>query len=142
MTPAELLAYMQGHTLAVECSNAEGRPPQAAVVGIVTTDSFEVFFDTVDSTRKWHNLRRDPRIALVMYDDYRTVQYEGTASEPTGHALRALKEQYFAMFPEGRAREQWPGIAYFLVRPNWIRYSDYSAPEPVILEFGADDLEG
>ena len=28
----------------------------------------------------------------------------------------------------------WPGIAYFVVRPRWIRYSDYDQKPPIIEE--------
>jgi hypothetical protein len=28
----------------------------------------------------------------------------------------------------------WPDIAYFVVRPRWIRYSDYYQTPPVIEE--------
>ena len=29
----------------------------------------------------------------------------------------------------------WPGIVYFVVRPTWIRYSDYDQSPPLIHEF-------
>jgi hypothetical protein len=62
--------------------------PQAAVVGIVVSDHFEVFFDTVESSRKAANLRRNPKVALVVgglsVGDERTVHYEGVADEPSG----------------------------------------------------------
>jgi hypothetical protein len=28
----------------------------------------------------------------------------------------------------------WPGITHFLVRPTWIRYSDYNPSPPLIEE--------
>jgi hypothetical protein len=55
MTPAELLRYMRGHSLAVQTSVSPSLAPQAAVVGIVVTEDFEVLFDTLDITRKMHN---------------------------------------------------------------------------------------
>jgi hypothetical protein len=79
-------------------------------------------------------LRRDPRIALVMWDGACTVQYEGVADEPVGDELAALKRVYFARFPDGRERERSPDIAYFRVRPTWVRYSDFAGPEPTIEE--------
>jgi hypothetical protein len=33
----------------------------------------------------------------------------------------ALQEIYFTVWPEGRAHLNWPDIAYFVVRPRWIR---------------------
>jgi general stress protein 26 len=65
---------------------SQGDAPQAAVVGFIVTDDFEIFFDTVDTSRKVPNLRRNPRVAFVvggtMSGDERTVQYEGVADEP------------------------------------------------------------
>lgn len=111
------------------------RVPQAAVVGFVVTDGFELFFDTVDSTRKAHNLRQNPAVAVVIGGDEITVQYEGVADEPEGAELDALKALYFARFPDGRDRQQWPGILYFRVKPRWLRFSNYGTNPPGIVEF-------
>ncbi len=70
----------------------------------------------------------------------RTVQLEGAADEPTGAELEALLELYFARFPDGRERQQWPGISYWRVSPTWLRYSDFSIDPPEIIEFVASDF--
>jgi general stress protein 26 len=144
MTTAELLSFMREHPLAVQASVSAGSGPQAAVVGIVVTDDFEVFFDTVEASRKVENLRRDPSIAFVIggtkVGDERTVQYEGTADEPTGDELQRLKELYLDSFPDGREREGWPGITYIRARPSWIRYTDFSQDPPESVELDAADL--
>src|SRR5437773_8929024 len=66
MNPAELLDFMRHHSLAVQASVSAAAAPQGAVVGFVVTDRFELFFDTVDTTRKVQNLRRNPKIAFVI----------------------------------------------------------------------------
>ena len=53
------------------------------------------------------------------------MQYEGVAEELEGEELAKYKKTYFATFPDGPARESWPGITYFVVRPKWVRYCDY-----------------
>jgi hypothetical protein len=135
---------MRGHSLAVQASVSPAVAPQAAVVGIVVTDDFEVFFDTLDVTRKMHNLRRNPKIAFVIggltNGDERTVQYEGVADEPAGVELERLKEFYFVRFPDGRERQSWRGLVYVRARPTWIRYSDFNRTPPEIVEFGLDDF--
>ncbi len=131
----DLVAFLREHELAIQASIDAARGPQAAVVGFAVTDGAELVFDTLSSTRKCHNLRQDPRIALVIgWDDERTVQYEGIADEPTGAELSRLKQLYFARFPEGRIREHWPGITYFRVRPRWVRFSDFSGAAPKLEE--------
>jgi general stress protein 26 len=132
VTPAELKPFLVDfigrHPLAVQASVADSGTPQAAVVGVVVKSDLTLFFDTLSSSRKAHNLRRDPRMALVIgwdLEEAQTVQYEGLADEPTGDELAQLQEIYFARFPDGRARAAMPEIAYFRVRPQWVRYSDF-----------------
>lgn len=126
MTRDELLSFLRRHRYAVEASTAAGGAPQAAVVGIAVSDQLEIIFDTHGASRKGKNLRRDPRIALVVgWDDEQTVQLEGTTDEPTGAELARLKAVYFARFPDGLEREHWPDITYFRVRLTWARYSDF-----------------
>jgi hypothetical protein len=131
----ELLAVMRASRFWVEATVATTGAPQAAVVGAVVSDRLELFFDTLQSTRKCHNLRQDARVAFVMWEGARTVQVEGHADEPAGGDLARLKEAYFALFPDGRERESWPGIAYFRVTPAWIRHSDFSGDAPVVSEW-------
>ncbi len=66
LTPAELLDFMRHHSLAVQASVSGTAAPQAAVVGFVVTDRFELFFDALETTRKVWNLRRIPKIAFVI----------------------------------------------------------------------------
>ena len=144
MTSRELLAFMRTHRVAVQASVTPAAAPQAAVVGIAITDHFEVVFDTLGSSRKAHNLRANPSIALVMGGlmpgDERTIQYEGVADEPGGVERERLTEAYYGVYPDGRDRLSWPGLTYFRVRPRWIRYSDFGQAPPLIAEFTAGQL--
>lgn len=140
----ELLEFLRSHRLAVQASVATDALPQAAVVGIGISDSFEIVFDTLDTTRKARNLRRNPHIALViggmLPGDERTVQYEGVADEPSGAELDRVKQIYYSAYPDGPARANWPGLIYVRITPKWIRYSNYNQNPPEILEFRAQDL--
>ena len=139
-----LLEFLRQHRLAVEASVSADGGAQAAVVGVAFTDSFEVVFDTVESTRKAKNLRRNVKLAFVigglLPGAERTVQYEGVADEPTGEELERLKQVYYAVYPDGPSRLSWPGLIYVRVRPTWIRYSDYTVDPPHIVEFSANQL--
>jgi hypothetical protein len=98
------------------------------VVGVAVTDQLELVFDTLGSSRKAANLRRDPRLsAVVGWDQEQTVQFEGVADEPGGRELEIVQNCYFAHFSDGPTRLSWPGITYFRVRPTWIRFSDFRA---------------
>jgi pyridoxine/pyridoxamine 5'-phosphate oxidase len=100
--------------------------PQSALVGIAVSPQLEIVFDTVTTSRKYPNLKADQRISMVTgWEGEQTVQYEGIAVQPMGRDLIQAKQTYFARWPDGVEREKWPAIAYFLVRPTWIRYSDF-----------------
>lgn len=120
--------------------------PQAAVVGFAVSDQFEIVFDTLTTTRKAQNLRKNPLIALVIggltAGDEQTVQYEGPADEPVGAELERLKQIYYSAYPDGPSRASWPGLIYIRAKPEWIRYSDYNQNPPEIVEFRAEDLSG
>lgn len=144
MTTKELLEFMRTQRLGVQTSVGAGAVPQAALVGVAVTDSLELVFDTLATTRKLVNLRRNPRLAFVIGGwgdgDERTVQYEGTADEPQGDDLARIKDAYFAAWPDGRLRQSWPGLLYVRVRPLWIRYSDFNQRPPMIAEFDQRQL--
>jgi len=145
MIRSELLAFMRAHRMVVQASVSGMGAPQAAVVGVVVTDKFEVFFDTLDSTRKIQNLRRNSRIALVIGGlaggEETTVQYEGIADEPRGTELEALTDLYFEQFPDGRERQRWSGLVYVRARPTWLRYCDFNQVPPIVVELTAAQLE-
>ena len=110
--------------------------PQSSLVGIAVTDTLEIIFDTVKSSRKYGNLIAKPACSFVVgRDGEQTVQYEGEAKELTGSELDRCQKIYFAAWPECRSHLSWPGIVYFVVRPRWIRYSDYDQTPPLIEEF-------
>ena len=136
MTKAELREFMDARDLGVLGTISPEGVPQSALVGIAVTEELEIIFDTVNSSRKYRNLMVNPAASFVVgWVGEITVQYEGLASEPAGAELARYKEIYFAKWPDGPARQQWPGIAYFVVRPKWARYSDFNQAPAIIEEF-------
>lgn len=146
MDALRLLEFLRRHRVAVEASVSAHGGAQAAVVGIAFTDRFEIVFDTLASSRKAQNLRRNPKVALVvgglLPGEERTVQYEGIADEPSGADLERLKQTYYTVYPDGPSRLSWPGLIYVRVRPTWIRYSDFTLDPPQIVELTAEQLGG
>ena len=146
ITRAALLEFLRSRRYAVQSSLHASGAPQSAVVGIAVSDGFEIVFDTLATSRKGRNLRRRPEIAFVVGSlegkDERTVQYEGRADEPTGAERARLTELYFKVFPDGRERQQWPGLTYIRATPTWLRYSDYNVDPPEIVELDGEALRG
>ena len=144
MDSATLLKFLRQYRVAVQASVSPAAGPQSAVVGIAVSDRFEIVFDTLETTRKAQNLRRNSKVAFVIggldAGDERTVQFEGEADEPTGTELERLKAVYYSAYPDGPGRVNWPGLIYVRVRPTWIRYSDYNVNPPQIIEFRGEEL--
>ncbi|HKF52220.1 MAG TPA: pyridoxamine 5'-phosphate oxidase family protein [Candidatus Acidoferrales bacterium] len=147
---SELLEFMRANPLATVATVSHEGAPAAALVGVAVSDQLELVFDTVDTSRKFRNVQRSPRVAVVFgaagaYEsgnhDERTVQYEGIADVPSGEELKRIQEEiYLKQFPDGRDRLKWAHITYVRVRPVWMRYSNYNVGPPEIAELGGAEL--
>ena len=136
MTEAHLHRFLAQCKLGVLGTLGEANVPQSALVGIAVTEDLEIVFDTVKSSRKYPNLIARPECSFVIgWTREQTVQYEGRADELSGGELQRCQQVYFKAWPECRVHLSWPGIAYFVVRPRWIRYSDFDQNPPRIQEF-------
>lgn len=133
---AELIRFLQRQRYGVVASLAADGAPQSAVIGIATGETGEIVFDTMGTSRKAKNLRRDARVSLVVWAGERTVQIEGLADEPTGAERDRVRDIYFAAFPDGRDRLTWPHITHVRIVPRWARSSDFGAAlgEPLVVE--------
>jgi pyridoxine/pyridoxamine 5'-phosphate oxidase len=135
MTLEEIFDIAKRKRFLVVSTVNESGAPEAALMGFALTEAKEVVFDTMSTSRKAVNLARNSAAALVIgWDDNISLQIEGIARRPVGDDLASAKEAYFREWPDGRARETWPNIAYVVVQPKWIRYSNYSGA-PVVEEF-------
>lgn len=120
-----ILDFVKKHTLAVISTvSAEGLP-EAAVIEYGETDNLELIFDTFDTSRKYKNLQKNNKAAIVIgWDENITVQYEGEVFEMSGEEIGKYKEAYFVKNPHAKKWENHEEIKYFKVIPRWIRYSD------------------
>ena len=136
MTQADLYKFMAAQKLGVLGYLSPEGAPRSALVGIGVTTELEIVFDTVSSSRKYGCLVSNLAASFVVgWAGETTVQLEGHAFQPIGAELARCQQVYFAAYPDGPTRLTWPGIAYFVVRPAWIRYSDYDQNPPLIQEF-------
>ncbi|MBI1360898.1 MAG: hypothetical protein GC155_11525 [Alphaproteobacteria bacterium] len=127
---ADIHAFLTENRHGVIATNASSGAPESAVVGFAATLALELVFDTLDTTRKIANIRRDPNVSAVIgWDDDGTLQYEGVADEPTGEDLERVRSVYFEAFPDGPERLKWTGITYVRIRPSWLRFTSYTQPD-------------
>ena len=122
----DVVEFIRSKGLGVVSTVTKDKSPEGALVNLAVTDDLELVFYAIETTRKCSNLRRNPRIAVVIgWDHEPTLQYEGLADEPQGSELERLKEIYALARPNAAGQMAWPGLTYFRVRPKWVRLSDY-----------------
>jgi general stress protein 26 len=99
------------------------------LIGVAITDEFEIVFDTVSNSRKHSNLEQDARASITFSGPgEQTLQFEGIArpvsrDDPEDAHWRKV---YYAAWPDGIARRNWPKIRYWRISPRWLRYSDFA----------------
>ncbi len=110
----------------------EDGKPMAATVGFSHGVDFSIIVATNESTRKYKNLKKNPTVALVVGVVLpRTVQYEGVAKEVTKEELGDRLEKHFEKVPNAKRFAGDSGQRYFVITPEWLRLTDYSASEPI-----------
>ena len=136
ITKTGVFEFLEHLKLGVLGSVSPEGVPQLSLVGIAVTPELEIIFDTVKSSHKYRNLMAKPACSFAIgWAGETTVQFQGDAREPSAGELAAYQEVYFKQWPECRSHLSWPGITYFVVRPTWIRYSDFDQNPPLIQEF-------
>lgn len=135
MDKAALYCFMARARYGVVSSVASDSNPQSALVGVAISPELEIVFDTLKTTRKYVNLVARPACSIALWwGGEQTVQLDGVAFEPVGAELDRYREIYFAAWPDGRDRLSWSGITHLVVRPRWIRATDYDQAPPLIEE--------
>jgi uncharacterized pyridoxamine 5'-phosphate oxidase family protein len=77
MNLQEVFRFMDSERYGVLTTATNSGQPEAALVGFAVTPDLEVIFDTVRSSRKYPNLKENPRVAFVAGCTTEiTVQYE------------------------------------------------------------------
>jgi len=92
---AQLIEFVRQRGLAVVATRGPDGAPQAALVGIATTDRGELVFDTAVNSRKLRNLRAFPRGAvLIGWDAGGTLQGGGEADVLRGQERERCLHAY------------------------------------------------
>jgi hypothetical protein len=135
MTKTDLVEFFRRHRYGVVSSVSSTGAPQSAVVGIGVSGDLEIVFDTLRTSRKYANLSANSAASVTVWTGEATAQLDGVALEPDGAERDSYREIYFEAWPDGRDRLNWSGLTRIVVRPKWIRYSDFDQRPPLIEEF-------
>ena len=130
-----MIEHVGGQRFGVVSTVGPEGAPQSAFLFIAATDRGELVFDAKPDSRKVANLRRDPRIAMVVGGaDGTTLQCEGIADFPQGGDLERCAAAYLAAFPEFSRSIRDGSVIVIRVALEWARYGDYRGDAPDIHE--------
>lgn len=131
----ELIAdFIKGQNYATVATTWNGEP-QAATVAFSERNETEIIFGTLKETRKYRNLKSDPKIAIVIgWDQSVTVQIEGIAHETMGELQEECMRIHVIKNPGSARYMEMEGQCYFKVTPRWIRYTDISVEPEFVFE--------
>ncbi len=131
---AELLRLTRTRCYAALATVTGAGVPQVAPLRYVVTDDFELVMGTLRTSRKYHNLTTNDRVAAVIWDDEMSIQIEGRFDEPVGADEARLRSHFTAELPrEAQLRASRPNHLFFRITPEWARYSDFSDEPPRVL---------
>ncbi len=125
----KVLAFLQTQShMTVSTVSATGMP-ESSWVGFGEMEDLTLVFGTNSASRKYANLQKNSRVAIVVGNDDTAVQYEGEVNLLEGGALESYKEVLYAKIPEAQAFEHKPGQVFFKVTPRWMRFIHFG-PTP------------
>jgi hypothetical protein len=96
MNVQEAHGFTNKERLAVLSTITDTGQQQSALLGMAVTQQLEIIFDTVNSSRKHPNLKKNPRVAWVLGCATEvTVQYEGVAEGVSGRRVGQVQKDLF-----------------------------------------------
>lgn len=136
-TKNELQQFLHQHQHCVVSTLGPDGAPQGATVAFSENSQLNLIIGTSTSSRKYANLRRDPRIAITITNPEKrfTVQYQGAAHTLTPKEFAAHEKGHFAKLPGSLPFKDVPDQAYLLITPSLIRFSDCSVFPWLVTEF-------
>lgn len=128
MNKSEAIKFIKNQKLAVIATVSNAGQPESAVIAFAVTEQLELVFATDPNSRKAANIQANPRVALTIgWDERETIQCEGEAEKLSDDQAEDYKETYFAKNPFARNSDSFIGLQYFVVKPDWARYTDINS---------------
>lgn len=98
--------------------------PQAAYVGLTSSDDGVLIFDAAADSRKVANIGESAQVAVAVTGADISIQFEGRAHIANHEERWRLGEVYSERFPGSRALDV--GFVLVAVEPSWVRVYDAS----------------
>jgi uncharacterized protein YhbP (UPF0306 family) len=98
---------------------------ESALVAISETPDLRITIGTDKGTRKFQNILREPRVALVVTDDEEIeVQMEGRARVAAGDEHETCKARHVAKNPRTAKYANDLNQRFIVIEPAWVRFTD------------------
>ncbi len=132
----KIINLLDKNEFGVIATNCSGRAPESAVVAVSnTTSDLQIIFGTFKASRKYANILTDNKVSLAVGWDNQTkqtMQIEGLATEVSPEQRGEIEDIHCKKNPSSERFRGNLQQSYFLIKPTWIRYSDYSvSPQEV-----------
>jgi general stress protein 26 len=135
---SDVLSFLRSQSLCVVSTVNSEKHPQSALVAFAETDDLKIVFQTFVGTRKLQNIEQNACVSVVVGVDvssYETLQYEGIAEIPSSKEAAKYREVLLKKkTPSTKKYVNDPRSNIVLIRPTWLRFSDYTGREPDIFE--------
>lgn len=132
-----ILEFMKEHLICVVSTLNADSTIESAAVAFTELDDLQIAIQTPNTTRKYANLKQNPTISLVIGwnpENMKTIQYQGEAHEATESEKEIIQIRQIQKNPASKKYAYLPDNKYFLIKPNWIRYSDLSKNPQEVFE--------
>ncbi len=131
----EVIEYLKQHKLAVISTVDSSGNPQAAVVAFTLTDEGMIIIGTSSKSRKFANISRGSKVAMVIGWQDKTAQLNGAAEIIEDEtAVSKYEAAHIQNNPGSVDYAKLPDQRYVLIRPEWVRFSDFREMPPKITE--------
>lgn len=133
----QILTFLKKNELAVVSTASKNGKPQSAVIAYAIKDDFTILWMTDEKSRKNKNIRDNNQICLVIggFNNDPTVQIEGITKKLDDKNTKKAKQFMLSLYPEWASYFKSPGAIFYSIKPNWIRFSDFTKVPALIKEF-------
>ena len=129
------LEFLKKNKVGVLATISPEGGPHASLIYYVCDDSFNIYFSTLESTRKFDAISHNPRAAFTVatVDIPQTLQIEGDASEITGEEKIKDKLSNLIEILESNNTYYWPitkmgalRVVLMKLTPTWVRWGNFA----------------
>ena len=122
----DVLKFIKEHKECVLATVSPSGQPEAAIILFAVTGDLVFYFGTKKEYRKFSNISKDKRVALVVGtsgSDPRTVQAEGEIEILDSESGAAEAKEVLKTNPAMVPFLDLP-LVYLRLKPNWLRFLD------------------